>query len=394
MRFALLIGTALGLAGPQQTSAQDSSSPRGWEITGLPALNFDADEGFGYGALLQVYNYGVAGEQPYRFTIQPTVFRTTEGRRDYTLFFDAPHLLGGGWRLDATLADQKQVAAPYYGVGNATLFDETADEGANEYYYRYGRQDRIANLNLQRSLGPRALRLLAGAGLQRTILTTVPFDKGTTLLAGQTGGAPLPDSRANYVRAGLVWDTRDRETGPRRGTWADALVQRVDDRLGATSSYTRTTGTIRRYQPVTPRLTLAVRAIAQNVTEGAPFQDLAVIQSSYKQQEGLGGSGSIRGLPKNRFIGRGLFLYNTELRWQALDFRLRRKPAQLVLNGFIDRGRVWAGGFDAATMFDENATGVGGGARLALGPNFVVALDVAHSKESTAPIYLGLGYQF
>jgi hypothetical protein len=38
--------------------------------------------------------------------------------------------------------------------------------------------------------------------------------------------------------------------------------------------------------------------------------------------------------------------------------------------------------------------GYGGGARLALGPSFVIAVDVGHSSQSTAPIYIGLGYMF
>ena len=59
------------------------------EISGLPALNFDADEGFGYGVILAAYGYDGSAVS-YRWTIQPTVFLTTQGRRDYTLFFDAP----------------------------------------------------------------------------------------------------------------------------------------------------------------------------------------------------------------------------------------------------------------------------------------------------------------
>jgi hypothetical protein len=31
---------------------------------------------------------------------------------------------------------------------------------------------------------------------------------------------------------------------------------------------------------------------------------------------------------------------------------------------------------------------------VGLGPNFLVALDVGHSAQATAPIYLGLGYMF
>src|SRR5215212_11019482 len=100
--LASLLATTLatGLASAQQprTSASVPRSPAGWEITGVPALNYDADEGFGYGAILELYDYG-RGVQPYRMTIQPTVFLTTEGRRDVTLFVDAPALLPDGWRL-------------------------------------------------------------------------------------------------------------------------------------------------------------------------------------------------------------------------------------------------------------------------------------------------------
>ena len=50
---------------------------KGVEVSGLPALNFDADEGFGYGALLALYAYE-PGATTYRWTLQPTVFLTTE----------------------------------------------------------------------------------------------------------------------------------------------------------------------------------------------------------------------------------------------------------------------------------------------------------------------------
>ena len=36
--------------------AQQTSNSTGWEINGLPAINFDSDEGFGYGVLLAAYN--------------------------------------------------------------------------------------------------------------------------------------------------------------------------------------------------------------------------------------------------------------------------------------------------------------------------------------------------
>src|SRR5436305_9941352 len=106
---------AVSNAGAQRDDRAGSSQaprvPRGWELSGVPALNFDADEGFGVGAALELYNYGL-GVQPYRFTIQPTLLFTSEGRRDITAFFDAPRLLPGGWRMSAFVGSELQLAQP------------------------------------------------------------------------------------------------------------------------------------------------------------------------------------------------------------------------------------------------------------------------------------------
>ena len=85
---------------------------------------------------------------------------------------------------------------------------------------------------------------------------------------------------------------------------------------------------------------------------------------------------------------------NNELRWRAASFGLVGRPSTLILSAFADAGRVWSNGIDASTIFDELHAGYGGGARVSFGPSFVVALDVGHSSQSTAPIYIGLGYMF
>ena len=71
----LTVGAVLlTLSAASPLRAQASPGPTGWEPTGLPALNYDSDEGFGYGVLFELYNYGDGGYSPYRFTLQPTVF--------------------------------------------------------------------------------------------------------------------------------------------------------------------------------------------------------------------------------------------------------------------------------------------------------------------------------
>src|SRR5688572_10876348 len=139
----------LALAAAPAALAQ--GTPRGWETSALPALNFNADEGFGYGIAAQAFQYGDGTAKPYRYTIQPLLFLTTKGRRDLSVFFDAPHLLPGGWRVSSYLAREQQLATPYYGVGNSTLRD-TSIENTDPYYYRYGRTNLRLNTDLQHSV--------------------------------------------------------------------------------------------------------------------------------------------------------------------------------------------------------------------------------------------------
>ena len=367
--------------------------PTGWEFFALPALNFDSDEGFGYGAFVEMYNYG-NGVTPYRFTMRPMVFLTTKGRRDIVLFFDAPKVLPNNWRLDGFVGREQQLATPYYGVGNTVAYDSTLEREPNVYYYRYGRTTVRLMANLQHQIGKLPARGLIGAGFSDVRTDAIPFDSGTTLFASQFGVATPPKGRVVYLRAGLVWDSRDREVAPHSGTYGDLLVQRVDKALGATNSYTRFTGILRKYWPLNGRLVFAQRLLAQDISGNVPIYDLAIVQTSFQQQEGLGGSSSVRGLAKNRFVGKGLAMMNSEVRWRFKDFRMRGKEAHLTQSFFVDAGRVWS---DALLGKDKGGlhAGYGTGTRLGLGPSFTVALDLARSSEKKGTqIYIGLGYPF
>jgi outer membrane protein assembly factor BamA len=374
--------------------AQEAPGPTGWEPNGLPALNYDSDEGFGYGALLELYNYGNGGHSPYRFTIQPTVFLTTGGRRDFTLFFDAPHLLPAGWRIDVDLGSEKQIATPYYGPGNATIYDESLEDEHGQYYYRFGRTRRGVATNLQRAVAGLPLRILLGVGLNKTTIEVQPEDAVETLLRQDYTERTVPSGWTNHVRIGLVWDTRDQETGPTSGAWTEILVQGVPEFLGSETGYIRWTFADRRYFPLGGRVTFANRFMIQDIDGVAPFYDQYLVQSSFKSQEGLGGAKTLRGIPKNRYVGKGMFLWNAELRWRVGDFEMLGRSLHVVLSGFVDSGRVWEDGLQWESLVTDLHTGVGGGVRVGVGENFVVALDLGHSSEATAPFYIGLGYLF
>ncbi len=338
--FAHLMLAAL----PTMSWGQTPQRPTGFSVAGLPAVNYDADEGVGYGALLQLYDYGPDGAQPYRYSLQPTAFFTTRGRRDVILFVDAPHLLPDPWRLGGSLAREQQLATPFYGVGNASVFDSNATKGPNTYYYRYGRTVWRANADVQHDLGVRAVRLLVGAGMRAVTIRPVPYDSGTTLLAQQVGRSTLPARNTVNARVGLVVDTRDSEIRTHTGNWSELLVQRAGKVLGGDEAYTRVTANIRQFVPLGPSITFAERVVLQTV-RGSPFvTELSTVQSSFRDDEALGGATSIRGVPRNRYIGKGVAF--------------------------------------------------SGGAHVEVGPSFVVTGDVAHSSQTKAAVYIGIGYLF
>ena len=324
----------------------------------------------------------------------PSFFSRPRAGRDFTLFFDAPHLLGSGWRLHAFGGSEEQVATPYYGAGNDAPSHDELEETFGQYYYRFGRTRRSLAVDVQRALGGSSVRLLVGAGIAKVTTDAHPEDASRTFLSDELAGAEPPGGWSNHVRAGIVWDSRDRESGPTRGVWTELLVQDVGEAFGSDWDYVRWTLTDRRYFALTPRLVLANRLVLQGVEGEAPFYDLHTIQGSFKQQEGLGGLRSVRGLPKNRYVGAGVFLWNVEFRWRATRFTALGRAMHLVLTGFVDAGRVWLDGVAADELLSDLHAGLGGGPKLGVGPNFVVSLDVGHSSQSAAALYLHVGYLF
>jgi outer membrane protein assembly factor BamA len=265
---------------------------------------------------------------------------------------------------------------------------------ANKYFYRFGRTIVRANADFQHPIGVPEIRLFMGAGVRSQTVQTVPFDSGTTLLAQQLGRGALPAQQATFARLGVVVDTRDNEISTTRGNWSELLVMRAGKTLGGDEVFTRITGTIRQYASITSDLVLAQRVVMQTVRGELPITDFSLIQNSYRDYEGLGGSTTIRGIPRNRFQGKGIAFSNTELRWSAAQFDVLKHSTRLVLSGFVDTGRVWEQGFDVATILDGLHTGYGGGVHFEVGPTFIITGDVGHSNLSTAAIYLGLGYLF
>ena len=226
-----------------------------------------------------LYNVRSARVQPYRFTIQPTVFLTTKGRRDFIVFFDAPSPAriapGGSTRVRGARAASRDAVLRHRQRDRVRL--DRSRHGRTRYFYRYGQTRDRASLDFQHALGHPSVRVLHRRRIRRASASTcTPFDSRHHADSARTCATSRHATGRTRIslRAGLTWDSRDREIGPQAGTWAELLVQRVDEALGATEQLhargRRPVGTISRSAP---RLALANRLLVQNTIGDVPFFD-------------------------------------------------------------------------------------------------------------------------
>ena len=107
-------------------NAQDSEIVKtGYNFGPLPAIAYDADKGFQYGAILNIYNYGDGTLYPnYGSKIYLEASFFTKGSQLYTLMYDNKTLIPG-IRWSSALTASVDKAMDFYGFnGYSSWFDQ------------------------------------------------------------------------------------------------------------------------------------------------------------------------------------------------------------------------------------------------------------------------------
>jgi outer membrane protein assembly factor BamA len=324
------------------STAQESKVKTGWNFGPLPAVSYNSDQGFQYGALCDIFFFGDGSTFPayvHKFNVE--VSRYTKGSSVYHFFYDSRHLL----KNIRTTADISYLA------------DKMMDfYGFNGYWSPYYESEGASYYKIDRKL------LRFTADFRGRINDCFDWAAGIGIYSYKTGPVQLgeysgePNLYANYITAGLidhqeaeggvkvelklgvVNDSRDHEADPEKGFFSEAI-------LLASVDYLRFSLVHRGYLPVIKKkMTFAYRAGWQGrLTGEIPFYMLQNISTLYMRQitnEGLGGLNSIRGVLRNRVVGDGVVWANLELRYRFLDFRFLGQNWYLALNPFFDAGRV------------------------------------------------------
>ncbi len=414
----------------------------GFSFGAIPALAYDTDLGFLYGAIVNIYHYGDGSNYPnYNHSLYLEWSRTTKGSGKNIIEYDNRTLIPGG-RMKLEMSYLTEQALDFYGFnGYQTNFNSkyvTPDnpDYISRLYYRYERKLLRLKADFQGKLKGEHIRWLAGFSFYNTKIGSVDI---SALNKGKKGNDLLPDTASLYdkyvewgvipagqknggktslLKAGVVFDTRDNEASPQKGIWSEVLLISAPGFLGNKYAYTKISLTHRQYISLYPKkLVFAYRLNYQGVIGGdIPFYMMPFYFRSKDVKDGIGGSKTLRGILRNRLVGDGAVLGNMELRYRFLNTKVLNQNFSITLSTFMDAARiVQFHKFDTTgvtasygktreqnikdmTYHDEGFhVSYGAGLHFAVNNNFIIAVDygmAGNPQDGNKGLYIGLNYIF
>lgn len=423
-----------------QNDKESKETKTGWNFGALPTITYNSDLGLQYGGLINLYDYGDGKVYPtYYHSIYAEVSHFTKGSGIYRLFYDSKYLIPN-IRFTGDISYLPDEALDFYGFNGykAVYKKEWEDDTDTENYktrmfYKQKRNIFRTKLDFQGKTGVKNLNWAAGINLMNFEAGTVDIAK---LNKGKSDSEALPDTNTlydNYIewgvisakeakggfftslKAGVVYDTRDNEPNPMKGIWSEAVVFQS---FNKDFTFTKFSAAHRQYFTlIKNNLSFAYRIGFQGIIAGdAPYYMLPYMVYTYSASsstDGLGGSKTVRGIVRNRVVGKSVGYGNLELRWKFTHFNFINQNFYLALSPFVDFGKVLvehkfsidetkvAANEDLNNYFikdkDKLHLTYGTGLHIAMNQNFIIAVDAGFpfdKQDGNMGLYIGLNFLF
>ena len=403
--------------GPEEPDANEPAWKRdGFGFGGIPAVNFNSDEGLGLGVVGSMYKYD-GKTSPYKVGVTLIIFATTRGVHGHRLDIDALKLMNGRLRFTTRINLDITKTNPFCGFGpdvtcdpgiaearaNALGIDEGTeafDTFVRRYYFASFIRPNMFVSGRWKLNDPDAPRL------KTELLTTLraiyhlpgTIADGSAADPGNLYSERL-DAEQGFLlvpQVGIVADTRDFESAPSSGYWVEGSVRGATRYLGSQFDYFGFNTTGRFYVPIVKDgiLVSATRAAVDGIVGDVPIREMAEMGGSQIYNFG-GGLNAGRGVRQRRYLGRLKGLFQEELRFKFLHIEPFGVPVDFTLLGFTDVMFV-AEDWDSLDEWGRPIPSFGGGLRLAFDDNFIIRLDTGFSEvEGYSPsIYIDLNNVF
>ncbi|MDX9889310.1 MAG: BamA/TamA family outer membrane protein, partial [Bacteroidales bacterium] len=224
----------------------------GWTFGALPSIAYDADLGFQFGALANVYYYGDGSTYPeYLHSFYVEAAYTTKNYGLFRFFYDSKYLIPKH-RLTVDVSFLPDAMCDFFGYnGYQSVYNDiwrnskkyTVDEGyKSRAFYKYKRNLFRFAADIQGTIHHR-WKWNVGIGLLYYNIDVVDI---AMLNKGKKPENVLPDTIKGlyekyvdwsiikkdekngglhpYIRGGVTYDSRNKEANPSKGIYVDAFL--------------------------------------------------------------------------------------------------------------------------------------------------------------------------
>jgi hypothetical protein len=401
---------------------------KGFGFGALPAISYDSDLGFQYGALVNFYNYGDGTRFPkYNHSLYLELSTYTKGTTIARLRYDSEFLIPKV-RTTVDISYVTDQMSDFYGYnGYQSIYDPVQVSNSNRLFYKNEKDMFRAKADFQGYFGESKLGWVAGYTFYYFKMDTVNNTQlgivktGETLFEkykrwGLVNPVEAPGGSINYLKIGLKYDTRDQLACPMKGVFTEAVIQSAPKFLNETFPHTKLAIIHRQYFTLAKDLSFAYRLDYQMSLGNnyVPYYAQPLLITSYliaATNQGLGGKSSIRGILRNRVIGDNVGFGNFEFRYKFLRFEMLKQNFYIGTNVFFDSGIILKpidinldnlSPVDKATYFNDYTAGkfhsaAGVGLKIGWNENFIISTDFGkafNKQDGNSGFYVGLNYLF
>jgi outer membrane protein assembly factor BamA len=398
---------------------------KGFGFGALPAVSYDSDLGFQYGALVNLYLYGDGSKYPkYDHSLYMELSTYTKGRVIARLRYDSEYLIP---KVRSTI-DVSYITDPisdFYGFnGYQSVYDPILDK-ANHLFYKNSQYMFRAKADFQGNFTNSKFGWVAGYSYYHFTNDSVNISqlgltyKGESLFQkykdwGIINSTEASGGSINYIKVGLKYDSRDQLACPTKGIFTEAVVQSAPKFLNKDFPHTKLAIIHRQYFTLAKELAFAYRFDYQMslCNDLVPYYAQPLLITSYLvavTNQGLGGKSSVRGILRNRIIGDDVAFGNFEFRYKFLRFEWLKQNFYLGSNLFFDSGIILKPIYINPAIVLANPSyftnyeagkfhsSAGIGLKIGWNENFVISAEFGKAfakDDGNTGFYVGLNYLF
>ncbi len=343
---------------------------RGFEWLYFPWVSYTPDEGAFLGGRAILTEYGFRAD-PYRDRLGFSAGYATGAMRFKGEFIGDFRSVIDGVRLGITARGSGLEVINFYGIGNETQRPDSLDDD----FYEARQATGLFRLDCGFDLTD---HLVAYVGAEGRYTATDTDDVRTLIVQARPYG--IDERFTADALIGFRFDSRDNETAPRRGFYAELEGAYHPKISTLRESYLTARADLRFYMPIfnTPAW-LAFRAEGKTVEGAYPYYDAAFI----------GGSHHLRGERSQRYAGDRSLVVGSEVRQPLTKLHLFI-PGTLGILAFGETGRVWVKGEDSQIW---HPTRGGGLFYTVVEPQNTFSVTVGWTDDRIG-IYAGVGFGF